>query len=163
MWRLPWTSGYSYPRVTMIRIDIYPAGENPIHMICTLSTPVHVRHTYVFYGQSTYMLTFRKPSSALDGPYCTREKRASDTTPSPAEWSTGPPPSFSPNTVIEAVIKSKHLLTNKLYQFTGPILPACDRYVQYLLTRANPSVHNWHRWGWQPGRGGLAKTTPRPS
>jgi hypothetical protein len=38
-------------------------------------------------------------------------KRASDITPSPAEWSIGPPPSLSPNTVIEAVMKAKHLLT----------------------------------------------------
>jgi hypothetical protein len=29
MRRLPQTSGYSYPRVTAIRIDVHPAGENP--------------------------------------------------------------------------------------------------------------------------------------
>jgi hypothetical protein len=38
----------------------------------------------------------------------------------------------------------------------GPISPACDRYVQYLLAGANPSVLNRHRWGLQPWRCRLA-------
>jgi hypothetical protein len=37
-----------------------------------------------------------------------------------------------------------------LHQLTGPILLACDRYVQYLLTGANPLVLNRHRRGIQP-------------
>jgi hypothetical protein len=37
-------------------------------------------------------------------------------------------------------------------RFTGPISPACDRYVQYLLAGANPSVLNRHRRGLQPWR-----------
>ncbi len=32
-------------------------------------------------------------------------------------------------------------------RFTGPITLACDRYVQYLLVEANPSVLNQHKWG----------------
>jgi hypothetical protein len=79
-------------------------------------------------------------------------ERAPDTTPSPAEWSAGPSTSFSPNIVIEAVMKVKHLLMNKLYWFTWPITPACDRYVQYLLVRVNPSVLNLHRRRLQPWR-----------
>jgi hypothetical protein len=39
---------------------------------------------------------------------------------------------------------------------TGHISPACDRYVQYLLTGANPSVLNRHRRGLQPWRCRLA-------
>jgi hypothetical protein len=35
-------------------------------------------------------------------------------------------------------------------RLTGPISPACDRYVQYLLVRANPLVLNRHRQGLQP-------------
>jgi hypothetical protein len=73
-----------------------------------------------------------------------------DTTLSPAEWSTGPPPSFSPNIAIGAVMKATHLLTNKLHWFTGPITPACDLYVQYLLVGAHPSVLNRHRRWLQP-------------
>jgi hypothetical protein len=30
----------------------------------------------------------------------------------------------------------------QLHQLTGPITLACDRYVQYLLVRTNPSVLN---------------------
>jgi hypothetical protein len=40
----------------------------------------------------------------------------------------------------------------QLHQLTRPITPACDRYVQYLLTGGNPSVLNWHRRGLQPWR-----------
>jgi hypothetical protein len=41
-------------------------------------------------------------------------------------------------------------MVTQLHQLTGPISPACDRYVQYLLTGVNPSVLNRHRWGLQP-------------
>jgi hypothetical protein len=36
-------------------------------------------------------------------------------------------------------------VVTQLHQLTGHIILACDRYVQYLLTRANPSVLNRHR------------------
>jgi hypothetical protein len=35
----------------------------------------------------------------------------------------------------------------QLHQLIEPILPACDRYVQYLHTGTNPSVLNRHRRG----------------
>jgi hypothetical protein len=38
-------------------------------------------------------------------------KKAPDTTHSPAKWSAGLPPSFSPNTAIEAVMKAKYMST----------------------------------------------------
>jgi hypothetical protein len=85
-------------------------------------------------------------------------KMAPDTTLRPAEWSIGPPPSFSPNTSIEAVMKVKHLLMNKLHQFTGPITLACDWYVQYSLTSTNPSVLNRHRQGLPHRNLGIATT-----
>ena len=49
-------------------------------------------------------------------------------------------------------------LTTRL---TGPISPACDRYVQYLLVGANRTVLNRHRRGLQPWRCRLA-TYPLP-
>jgi hypothetical protein len=52
-----------------------------------------------------------------------------------------------------------HLTT----RLTGPISPACDRYVQYLLTGANPSVLHRHRQGYNLGGANLPHTTPRPS
>jgi hypothetical protein len=33
-------------------------------------------------------------------------------------------------------------VVTQLHQLTGPITLACDRYIQYLLTGANPSVLN---------------------
>jgi hypothetical protein len=40
-------------------------------------------------------------------------------------------------------------VVTQLQQLTGPMTPACDRYVQYLLVRANPLVLNRHSWGLQ--------------
>jgi hypothetical protein len=36
-------------------------------------------------------------------------------------------------------------VVTQLHQLTGLITPACDRYVQYFLAGANPSVLNRHR------------------
>jgi hypothetical protein len=41
-------------------------------------------------------------------------------------------------------------------RLTGPISPACDQYIQYLLTGANRTVLNRHRWGLQSWRCWLA-------
>jgi hypothetical protein len=38
-------------------------------------------------------------------------------------------------------------VVTQLYQLTGPISPACDRYVQYLLMGINPSIFNRHSRG----------------
>jgi hypothetical protein len=46
-------------------------------------------------------------------------------------------------------------------RLTGPISPTCDRYIQYLLMGANPSVLNRDRWGLQSWRCHLA-TYPLP-
>jgi hypothetical protein len=43
-------------------------------------------------------------------------------------------------------------VVSQLHQLTGPISPACNRYVQYLLMGADPSVLNRHRRGLQPSR-----------
>jgi hypothetical protein len=65
---------YSYPRVTAIQIDVNPVGENSIHTTRMLSTPVHVHPAYASCGLSMYVVTFCKPSTALDRPYCSLEK-----------------------------------------------------------------------------------------
>jgi hypothetical protein len=38
------------------------------------------------------------------------------------------------------------LCWRQITRLTRPISPACDRYLQYLLIGANPSVLNRHRW-----------------
>jgi hypothetical protein len=52
-------------------------------------------------------------------------------------------------------------MVTQLHQLTGPISPACDRYVQYLLAGVNRTVLNRHRRGIQPWRCRLA-TYPLP-
>jgi hypothetical protein len=42
-------------------------------------------------------------------------------------------------------------------------IPVCNRYIQFLLTKTNPSVFNRHRQGLQPWRCHFPHTTPRPS
>jgi hypothetical protein len=52
-------------------------------------------------------------------------------------------------------------MVTHLHQLTGPISLACDRYVEYLLMGANPSVLNRHRQGIQHWKCQLA-TYPLP-
>jgi hypothetical protein len=54
MWKLTQTSGYSYPRVTAIRIDVHPKGETQPtrHTLFTLSPRMVHDHTYLTW--STY-------------------------------------------------------------------------------------------------------------
>jgi hypothetical protein len=40
--------------------------------------------------------------------------------------------------------ESQASVGNMLHQFTGPITPACDWYIQYFLAGVNPSVLNRH-------------------
>jgi hypothetical protein len=49
-------------------------------------------------------------------------------------------------------------MVTQLHQLTGPISPTCDRYVQYLLVGANPSVLNRHRRGYNLRGAGLPHT-----
>jgi hypothetical protein len=83
-------------------------------------------------------------------------KSASDSTSQPSWVARGTRLSFSPNTTIEAVRLSQTSVYEKATRLTGPISSACDQYIQYLLTGANPSVLNRHRQGLQPCRCQLA-------
>jgi hypothetical protein len=71
--------------------------------------------------------------------------------------------SFSPLTTIETIDIVMHLLTKMLHQFTGPISPACDQYIQYLVAGANPSVLNRHRRGYKLGCVSFSHHSPHPS
>jgi hypothetical protein len=105
------------------------------------------RPVYAFYGQSLYVASFHESSTNLDGSHSSREKwlptqsiarRLTDLWvrtqfPSQAnQWSNRLKPSFC---------------RCQATRLTGPISPACDRYVQYLLTDTNSSVLNRHRRG----------------
>jgi hypothetical protein len=74
----------------------------------------------------------------------------------PAKWPTGPTSVSLPNTTTEVVRLSQTYVDEQATRLTRCISPACDQYVQYLLTGPNPSVLNWHRRGLQPWRCRLA-------
>jgi hypothetical protein len=74
MWWLPQTSSYSYPRVTAIRIDVHPTGENPTNMTCTLHTPIHVCPAYPSCRWSPYVATFHTVVNRFEQIHCPREE-----------------------------------------------------------------------------------------
>jgi hypothetical protein len=117
-------------------------------MTRTLLASVHVRHLYAFCGHSPYMTTFRESSIALDRVTALEKKETFDYICSTStDRSVGLHLISLSITTIEAVEKVKHPLTNKLHRFTSHISPACDQYVQYLLTGVNLSILNRHRQG----------------
>jgi hypothetical protein len=65
---------------------------------------------------------------------------------SPIEWSMGPAPVYLPTQPLKQSLKPS-TCRQQTTRLTGPISPACDRYVHYFLTCTNPSVLNWHRRG----------------
>jgi hypothetical protein len=156
MWWLPQISGYSYPRVAAIWIDVHPAEENPTNTTHTLLTPVHVRPAYASCGWSPYVATFHEVLTDLDKSHCSREK--------------GLPTQSTARRLTDPWVRTQLLSRTSQWsrgrkpsswrwpttRFTGPISPACDQYVQYLLTGADRTVLNWHRRGLQPWRCQLA-------
>jgi hypothetical protein len=72
-------------------------------------------------------------------------------------------PSFSPKPANDAVGAKPSIYQRPATRLTGPTSPICDRYVQYLLVRANPSTLNRHRRGYNLGGAGFSHTTLRPS
>jgi hypothetical protein len=133
-------SSYSYLRVTTIRIDVHPVGENPTNMQCTLPTSVHARPTYAFCRQSPYVTTFRWLLRSRNKHLHPEEVLATkDRLAQPSSWvASFLLPCDSPG-VGERGFSP---MVTQLLQLTGPISSVCDRYVQYLLAGANPSVLN---------------------
>jgi hypothetical protein len=130
----------------VIRIDIHPAGKNPTNTPCTLPTLVNARPTYAFYGQSPYVTTFH---------WLPRSK---DRLTQPSSWVAS---FFLPCDNPRVGERGFGPIVTQLHQLTGPISPACDQYIQYLLTGVNPSVLNRHRRGLEPWSYQLA-TYPLP-
>jgi hypothetical protein len=133
-----------------IRIDVHPAGENPTNTSHTLPTPVHARPTYGFCGQSPYVITFHWLPRSRNRPLHPKKVLPTkDRLTRPSSWvASFLLPCDSPG-VGE---RGFGPMVTQLHQLTGPISPACDRYVQYLLVGANRTVLNRHRRGLQPWR-----------
>jgi hypothetical protein len=135
-----------YPSVTAIRINVHPAEENPTNVPCTLFTPVHILSMYASCGWSPYMVTFHTDPTELDR-FTAPEKKCSRLhLPARLSGLWDPPQFLSQHSSWSSALKS-NIYQQQATRFTGPISPACDRYVQYLLTGTNPSVLNWHRRG----------------
>jgi hypothetical protein len=124
------------------------------HTLPTLKPRMVQDHTYLAW--STYSNPSRDADRFRQIPLLLR-KRAPDTIHSTlAEKSMGPyPVSLLSQPMMQGGCMSSSCQwpTTRL---TGPISPACDRYVQYLLAGVIPSVLNRHRWGLQPWRCRLA-------
>jgi hypothetical protein len=155
MWRLPQTSGYSYLRVAVIRIDVHPVGENSTNTPRTLPTLVHVGpRTLPTSGPRTWQPSMSHRQSWIES--LLLRKSAPDIIHSmPANRSAGPYPVSLPSQPMKQWRKP-NIHQQQATRFIGHISPACDRYVQYLLMGANRTVLTQHRRGLQPWRCRLA-------
>jgi hypothetical protein len=143
------TSGYSYLRVTAIRIDVHPAGKNPINT----SHAFHVRFAYgpePYISRGLRRQPFASSPQGWNMPLHPEEVLAiNDRLARPSPWVIS---LFLPHDSLGAPERGFDQVVTQLHHLTGPITPACDQYVQYLLTGANPSVLNRYRRGLQPWR-----------
>jgi hypothetical protein len=116
----------------------------------TLPTPVHTRLAYALYGLSPYVTIFHWLPRSRNRLLHPEEVLASkDRLARPSSWVYSfLLPCDSPG-VGE---RGFGPMVTQLHQLTEPISPACDRYVQYLLARANRMVLNRHRRGVQSWR-----------
>ena len=91
------------------------------------------------------------------------EKKGSRHNPRPGRVIRGSRSSFSPFCQpLKQSAKAKHLLRSGYIGLLGPIYPACDQYVQYLIQSANyGSVLNRHGRG-LPWRLGFATALSPP-
>jgi hypothetical protein len=123
-----------------------PCRGNPTNMTRMLPTPVHVRSAYASYGWSSYVATFHTDQTELDR-FTAPEKKCSRLhLPTRLSDPRDPPQFLSQHSHWSSALKP-NICRQQATRFTRPISPACDRYVQYLLTGTNPSVLNWHRRG----------------
>jgi hypothetical protein len=93
---------------------------------------------------STHSNLSRSPHEVKEGPY-TRKKswQPKQTGPTVILGHLTLPPSRRPWSRGERFQPSGYTATSAYWAH----IPACTRYVQYLLTEVNPSVLNWHRRG----------------
>jgi hypothetical protein len=138
----------------VIRIDVHPVGENPTNMSHMVPTPVHACPVYASCGQSPYVTTFHWLPRSRNNPLHPKEVLTTkNRLTQPSSWVASFFLPCGSSGVGERGFGP---------MVTRPISPTCDRYVQYLLVGANPSVLNRHMRGLQPWRCWLA-TYPLPN
>jgi hypothetical protein len=129
-------------------------GKPDQHVTC-FSCSIRVWSSTIRISRGPRIANFRESSTGLDG--CTASEKKCSRLHLSARLS-GPcdmPQFFSQHNHWSSVLKLS-TFWRQATTLTGPISPACDRYVQYLLARANPSVLNRHRRWLQPWRCKLA-------
>jgi hypothetical protein len=136
---------------------MYILHGKPDQHVTRISRSVRVWSQIICISRGQRVATFNVVSIEMSRVTAPR-KRAPDTIHStPTDRSMGSYSvsqlSFSPKTVIEAVGAKSIFYWWPTTGLTRPISLACDRYVQYLLTGANPSVLNRHKRGIQPPKG----------
>jgi hypothetical protein len=102
-------------------------------------------------GLHTWQL-FMSHRQSWVGPLLPRKRTPGTIHNTPADRSTSPyPASLMSRGYVDRPMKQwgakPSIYQRQATMFTGPISPACDRYVQYFLTGTNHSVLNWHRRG----------------
>jgi hypothetical protein len=125
----------------------------------TLPTLVHARSVYAFCGQSPYVTTFHWLPRSQNSPLHPEEVLVTkDRLARPSSWVAS---LLLPCNNPGVGERGFGPMVTQLHQLIGPVSPACDRYVQYLLAGANRTILNQQRWGLQPWRCWLA-TYPLP-
>jgi hypothetical protein len=129
-----------------------PCRGKPDQHVIRFPRSVHVYSTTIHISRGPYIATFHAVINRFEQIHCTREEwlptqstthRSSDPwvrtqlLSHNSQWSSGEKSNFywQPTT-----------------RLIGPISPACDRYVQYLLAGANWTVLNRHKRMLQPWR-----------
>jgi hypothetical protein len=114
-------------------------------LVCVWPSTIHI-------SCGPHIATFRESPTDLDGSHCSQEK-----------WL---PTQSTAHRLIDPRVHTQFLSKAKQWskclkpslcrgqatRLIGPISPPCDRYVQYMLVGAKPSVLNRHRWGPLPLR-----------
>jgi hypothetical protein len=130
------------------------------HTLSTLSSCMV--HDRMYLTRSTYSKLSYNHQQIWTDPIHPR-RRAPDTIHSTTVIrSVGPYPAYLPQQPKSSGEKSCSCW-QPTTRFTRPISPACDRYIQYLLTGANLTTLNRHRWGYNLEGDDFPCTTPWPS
>jgi hypothetical protein len=144
MRRLPQTSGYSHPRVTVIRIDVHPAGETwPTRHVCFPRQSTYAQRTLPVSGPRMWQPFVRRRQIWTDP--TAPEKKGSRYNPQHAGWPIhGSVPSFSPEPAIEAGGVSQAPDDDQLLRLLGP-------YHRH-------AIHTFNTCSWGPTKQSLIDT-----
>jgi hypothetical protein len=129
-----------------------PCRGKPDQHATRFPRSVHIWSKVIRISHGPHIAIFRTVVNRFEQIHCTQEEGL--LTQSIAHWLT------DPRVHTQLLSHNSQWSSGKKLSFcwhpttrlTGYTSPVCDRYVQYLLTGANPSVLNRHRWGLQPWR-----------